>query len=743
MTRAQLSAEMAGEEINRPEAGPMAIGDPGMPSLKEPRPYDVFQAGTILNNTYEIKGVLGRGGTGEVYLAQHQIVEREMAIKVLNSVFSGNDDYLELMKREEQMRMIVHDAVVRYNECSRTDQGHVYLVMDFIDGPSLHDLMSERKMSADELLVIARRVLEGLVATHAQGVVHRDLSPDNIILREGRPDKATIIDFGIAKDTSAGARTIVGNDFAGKYEYAAPEQLDGEATARSDLYALGASLLAAFRKEIPNVGTSPGEVYRTKQLALDLTGVPSELQDFIAWLTAPDPEARPQSAAEALDRLGNVPTGSRVASDTSAPTVIAKPKKAAASKPDTVPGTGSGGKIFAVLAGVILVTGLGVGVWYSDLLSQKPPLISPYVFSASFDESGADLTGNAPSSEAAAALASAFGAVSGSSVEATALTVARGTPSELWPEQTAALLGLLSPLETWSVSLEDNTGILSGFSSDVLVRDDVIASVESWANSSRVSMSYDLSAGPRILTSEELQAALDVIGTCGRLSHLAGPGSTYTMSDSITIVGDLAKPRDADTMRLALSEIVGDRVLDFNTTFLNDDLCAIRSVLPPMTSDFDIKLTDGATGAVSEDGIFRTDQNPVVDVVLPATLDDGWLWVMVVDNTGKVFHVLPNAMDSEQLVPNLGQIEGDMRRIRVLWSIAEVQQNTQRLAIEVTEGDYGKSEIIAIMSRGPLFELRRPRDENIVSVAEALSERLAGRDNLIIGMASRAIDARP
>ncbi|MES2539927.1 MAG: protein kinase, partial [Pseudomonadota bacterium] len=105
---------------------------------------------------------------------------------------------------------------VRYSECSRTDQGHVFLVMDFIDGPSMSDIMMRRRMDPRELMIIAHRVAEGLVAAHALGIVHRDLSPDNVVLRDGAAEKATIIDFGIAKDTSAGAKTIVGNEFAGK-----------------------------------------------------------------------------------------------------------------------------------------------------------------------------------------------------------------------------------------------------------------------------------------------------------------------------------------------------------------------------------------------------------------------------------------------------------------------------------------------------------------------------------------------
>ncbi len=112
--------------------------------------------------------------------------------------------------------------------------------------------------------------------------------------------QAVIIDFGIAKDASAGARTIVGNDFAGKYEYAAPEQMHGRAEPRSDLYALGASLLATFRGRVPDVGGSPGEVVRRKEQPLDTAGVPEPLKALIDDLDA----ARPGAPAAERRRRG-------------------------------------------------------------------------------------------------------------------------------------------------------------------------------------------------------------------------------------------------------------------------------------------------------------------------------------------------------------------------------------------------------------------------------------------------------
>ena len=264
----------------------------------DPLPGDIFRKGQVLNNTYEIEGVLGRGGTGEVYRARNQITGRVVAVKALNRDVLGQ----RRLPRADEARggdaQHQHDAVVRYTDCSRTDEGHVYLVMDYVDGTPLSDWLERGGATPRDLLIVAHRVAEGLVATHARQIVHRDLSPDNIILRGGEPAQAVIIDFGIAKDASAGARTIVGNDFAGKYEYAAPEQMHGRAEPRSDLYALGASLLATFRGRVPDVGGSPGEVVAPQGAAArHRPACPSRCSGLIDDLTQPDPARRPPSAA--------------------------------------------------------------------------------------------------------------------------------------------------------------------------------------------------------------------------------------------------------------------------------------------------------------------------------------------------------------------------------------------------------------------------------------------------------------
>lgn len=689
---------------------------------------DIFNTGQILNNTYEIIKVLGRGGTGEVYLARNQVVGRDVAIKALNARFSGNADYVELIKREEQMRDIINDAVVRYSECSRSDAGHVFLVMDYIEGPSLNEVMLERRLDDRSLMIIAHRVLEGLVATHSRGIVHRDLSPDNVILRDGRPERATIIDFGIAKDTAAGARTIVGNEFAGKYEYAAPEQLDGKSDYRADLYALGALLLAAARQEIPQVGSNPGEVVRFKRNPLDSSGLKPPLKDLIDWLSNPDPAGRPQSASEALKRLDGW------------------------LKPDTARGdtgrekTRRKGRLPLLLGVVaILLGGSAAFLWSSGAFAPDLPEAVPYRLNAglSADGQGA-LSGNAPDEPTAAALRAAFTEATGKTPPHDALALARGMPGGTWPGNMADLMVLASALTRWDLAVSDTSARLSGLAPDLATRDALLATLEGWQPDSGMSVQTDLAAGPETLGWDDLQPHLDRLATCGPLGAPADQAKTFGLGDRITVTGDLARAEDAGAIQTALAPVIGDRDLRIEAIVLNEDLCRIRAVLPVAASGgMSLWMGRGDTGEAVLNGVFQTGQNPVVDVQFPATITGASLWVMVVDNTGKVFHILPNINQPESLVDDLGTVDSGVRRVRVLWSLDDLQENPRRLAIRVTEGNYGKSEIIAILSKTPLFDLRRPRDESVQSVAEALSETLAGREDQIIGVASRIIDARP
>src|SRR5262249_20591424 len=124
-------------------------------------------------------------------------------------------------------------------------------------GASLSKVYKQRPLESEEVRLLLDRAADGLAAAHEKGVIHRDISPDNIILPGRDLSQAKIIDFGISKMADPEAKTIVGDDFAGKYSYVSPEQLGmfgGEVDARSDIYSLGLGLVAASRGKPLDVG---------------------------------------------------------------------------------------------------------------------------------------------------------------------------------------------------------------------------------------------------------------------------------------------------------------------------------------------------------------------------------------------------------------------------------------------------------------------------------------------------------
>lgn len=715
-------------------------------------PGDIFHRGQILNNTYEIEGVLGRGGTGEVYRARNLISGRVVAIKALNAQFSGQEGYIELMRREEQMRDIRDDAVVRYTECSRSDQGHVFLVMDYIAGPSIADEMLKRRLEPRELMIIAHRVAEGLVAAHGQGIVHRDLSPDNVILRDGSPEKATIIDFGIAKDTGAGARTIVGNDFAGKYEYAAPEQMEGKAEPRSDLYALGALLLAAWKGQVPFAGMTPGEMIRRKQEKLDTGGVPEPLKGLIDWLSEPALAHRAPSAAAVVDQVGKVLKGpapdraTRAAPPTRTPTrrEMVTPKK-------------RGGSGFVVLLLLVLLAAGGGGAWYMGLLDgvrervlalfKEPlPVASPYAMAATAGGGLAipRLTANAPDEEAAAAIRLGFATLAGTEAEKDAVTLADGMPAETWASGAAAVFAAAKGLEGWRIELSDMTAGVSGLAPGTAEAQRIGAALDGWAAAHGFTLKTDIVAGPKVLETAAVQKVLDSLASCGPLVQLDPPPGGYPLGATITVTGDALEPDLDEAITGALAGVIGNRRAQVSLNVLNEHLCTVRGELPPLSSNaVSIWLGQGTTGETNLTGVFRTGDNPVVDVLIPANITGGQLWVMAVDSSGKVFNLLPNVNYAENEIARLGVVEGGTRRVRVAYSFDEKRAEPKRLAMRIEDTDYGKSEFIAFVTLGDLFDTRRPRDESVASFAEALAAAQEARPGNILGFASRILESRP
>jgi predicted Ser/Thr protein kinase len=262
-----------------------------------------IRVGEVLGATFRIEEMLAKGGMGIVYRARHLLLDTEHAVKVILPELAEEEDIIARMTREAvTLNDVKNDAVVNYEGFFQDEQGRRYLVMEYVDGPSLAALLRERRLTVEEVRTLRDRLALGLAAAHDQGVLHRDISPDNIILPGGRIESAKIIDFGIAKSKKGGEHTQIGTGFIGKYSYASPEQFDEaiEPDGRSDIYSLGLVLAAAA---IGNggkldMGNSLATAMRARQAVPDLGGLPEELFVEISAMLQPRPEDRPQSMRE-------------------------------------------------------------------------------------------------------------------------------------------------------------------------------------------------------------------------------------------------------------------------------------------------------------------------------------------------------------------------------------------------------------------------------------------------------------
>jgi hypothetical protein len=264
------------------------------------------QVGDVLAHTYRLEALLGRGGMGAVYRARHVALGTEHAIKITLPEYAHDPFFVELIEREARALHRVRDeAVVEYQGLFLDEEGRRYLVMEYVDGVSLAAATRERALGVDEVRRLKRRVARGLAAAHAQGVFHRDLSPDNVILPGGDVEKAKIIDFGIAKSTEGGT-TLIGTEFAGKYSFVSPEQAGlngGKVDARSDIYTLGLVLAAAalgHGRKLP-MGDSPATIVTARQRVPDLAALPAELREELRAMLEPVPERRPASMAALME----------------------------------------------------------------------------------------------------------------------------------------------------------------------------------------------------------------------------------------------------------------------------------------------------------------------------------------------------------------------------------------------------------------------------------------------------------
>jgi hypothetical protein len=258
--------------------------------------------GVIVGERYRIVSRLGIGGMGAVYRAEHTMMRRDLAIKVLLPELGGKEEFARRFEREaESASRLTHPNIITVTDFGRTPEGSLFLVMEFLAGQSLSAAIAGGPMAPSRALAIMRQILRALDHAHAAGVVHRDLKPENIMLveRDGRPDVVKILDFGIAKVTepqsSREALTQAGVIF-GTPEYLSPEQALGEAVdARADIYAAGVILFEMLGGRRPFESDD-----KVKIISMHLAHAPPRIRDVNPNVNVP--VALEQVVLQALEK---------------------------------------------------------------------------------------------------------------------------------------------------------------------------------------------------------------------------------------------------------------------------------------------------------------------------------------------------------------------------------------------------------------------------------------------------------
>src|SRR5215212_6525187 len=262
--------------------------------------------GTILSNRYLINDEIGIGGMGNVYRAVDLRTGGDVAVKIPHAFLARNPEYMERLRREAQIAASVYSPrVVRVVDLD-THEGVPYLVMEFVPGETLADTQRHQgRFTLADTLNLGLEVARALDAAHAKGIVHRDLKPQNIKLVEG---EVKVLDFGIAKADGYEGMTSA-SMFMGTPEYSAPEQLEGRADIRADIYAVGVLLYRMVEGRLPFIGPTPLAVLNMQASAPlpPLGAAPPALAAVIARCLEKRPEDRYQTPVDLVAALQAVP----------------------------------------------------------------------------------------------------------------------------------------------------------------------------------------------------------------------------------------------------------------------------------------------------------------------------------------------------------------------------------------------------------------------------------------------------
>jgi eukaryotic-like serine/threonine-protein kinase len=293
-------------------------------------------AGLEVLGRYQVVDVLGGGGMALVYRARDEELDRPVAIKLLADNLAADEAFRKRFLREARLAaQLAHPNVVQVYDSGEAD-GRPYIVMEYVEGETLADLLSRRgRLPPSEAVELALQVCSGLEHAHQAGLVHRDIKPQNLLIREDGTVK--IVDFGIAR-SARGTRLTETGSVLGTAAYLAPEQAAGEeVTPAADVYAVGVVLYELLAGRTPHTAESltqflvSGQTQSIPELRELAPEVPAALEDVVMRCLARIPEYRPPSAGALAASLsatqGELPTAAlrRDEGTAEAPTRLAAP----------------------------------------------------------------------------------------------------------------------------------------------------------------------------------------------------------------------------------------------------------------------------------------------------------------------------------------------------------------------------------------------------------------------------------
>ena len=259
--------------------------------------------GRLIAGRYLVKAFIASGGMASVYRARDQVLEREVALKIIHPHLATDKSFVEKFRREAKMAAsLSHPNLVNVFD-QGTDNQIIFLVMEFVPGINLRDALNDHgALPPDRALEILEPLTSGLAAAHSAGILHRDLKPENVFLSDNGTVK--LGDFGLAREITSHTQT---GSVVGTAAYLSPELvLRGQADARSDIYSLGVMAFELLTGKQPYGGDQAVQIaYQHANSNIPAPsslnpGVPELLDEIVLWATARNPNDRPKSAQELL-----------------------------------------------------------------------------------------------------------------------------------------------------------------------------------------------------------------------------------------------------------------------------------------------------------------------------------------------------------------------------------------------------------------------------------------------------------